>query len=287
MKIFHHIDLDGRACGAILKRKYPNAESFPYNYWYDADRLLSNIRNDERVIFGDIVPPIPILEEVLKKTKNIVLLDHHSSSKRDVEELGLDYEGTLTEDGLGACILVWEYCYPGSKVPDGIRWIAEYDDWQRTPENKVFQFGLQSFNTFPTNWIWNRVLKEHGPTMKLIERKGKSILQYLVPWYKRLVNSYGMSGMIRPELFDGTQYSTFLLNQGGVDSSVFDDVRIKHDIYVRATFGKSWKWLVSVTSDRDDIDLSKLAKRFGGGGHKHSAGFTVEDLDDFFIFPDE
>lgn len=287
MKIYHHIDLDGRACGAILTRKFPHAEIFPYNYWYEADRLLNTINRGEKVVFADIIPPIPVLEQVLLKTKDLVFLDHHTSSKKEVEDLGVKYDGILTDDGLGACRLVWQYCYPENKIPQGIQWIAEYDDWQRTSENKIFNFGIQSFNTFPTNWIWTRVLKEHVPTMKLIERKGRTIMSYLIPWYKRLVRSYGMSGLVRPELIDDQQYSMFLLNQGAVDSSVFDDLQIKHDIYARATFGKSWKWLVSVTTDRDDIDLSKLAKRFGGGGHQHSAGFTVEDLDDFFIFPDE
>lgn len=34
---------------------------------------------------------------------------------------------------------------------------------------------------------------------------------------------------------------------------------------------------VSLRSTKDDVDVSKIAKKFGGGGHKHAAGYVLKD----------
>ena len=41
-------------------------------------------------------------------------------------------------------------------------------------------------------------------------------------------------------------------------------------------FGEQWK--VELRALRDDVDVSVLAKKMGGGGHKAAAGFTSDDL---------
>jgi len=39
----------------------------------------------------------------------------------------------------------------------------------------------------------------------------------------------------------------------------------------------------SLRTRRDDVDLSEIAKKFGGGGHPKAAGFTIKgDLKDVF-----
>lgn len=286
MKIFYHVDNDGRACGAILKRRFPKAELCMYNYWY-GESILEKIHKDEFIIFADIVPNTEILLKIYDITKNITIIDHHESSYDDIQKLGLVFDGKMTRDGLGACSLVWSYCYPEYPIPRGVMWIAEYDHWERSPDNKAFNFGLQTFNTYPDSKIWTRILHDDRKTIKMILRKGRNILSYIVPWYRRLLNSYAIEGYIVKDLVDGGKYSAILLNQGGIDSSVFDDTKRKYDVCIRVVFGKDQRWLVSITTDRDDLDLSKIAGRFGSGGHRKSAGFVVDQIDEFFITHEE
>ena len=42
------------------------------------------------------------------------------------------------------------------------------------------------------------------------------------------------------------------------------------------------QFIVSVYSNKEDVDCSLFAKRYGGGGHKGAAGYTVEDTDGLF-----
>ena len=47
---------------------------------------------------------------------------------------------------------------------------------------------------------------------------------------------------------------------------------------------------VSLRAFHDHIDVSEIAKKYGGGGHKKAAGFTLPGdahVDDLFDLPDE
>ena len=101
---------------------------------------------------------------------------------------------------------------------------------------------------------------------------------------RRLIKSYAIPGFI--DDISGSpnrRFTSILIKQAAVDSSIFDDLEKKYDIYLRVVYGKNCVWLVSATTDRDDIDLTELAVRFNGGGHKRSVGFAVDDLHEFFI----
>jgi len=280
MKIFFHTGLDGHCSGAILSRRYPEAEMIAYNYFYDNARSLDKIGKDEEVIFADVMPIKENLLGVLNKTKNVVLLDHHASSLRDLRELGIELAGKQTEDGIGACVLVWQYCYPELAVPDGVRWIGEYDAWERNSSNIAFNYGIKSHFTFPSSKIWDDVLSGDPTTVSRIIDSGTHVMFYLRSWYKRVVRSYSITGTV-----DG--HSAILINQGAVDSAIFDQAEGAFDIYIRAVFGKGAKWLISITTNRDDLDVSRIANKYDGGGHAKSSGFAVKSLDEFFIMDPE
>jgi nanoRNase/pAp phosphatase (c-di-AMP/oligoRNAs hydrolase) len=52
---------------------------------------------------------------------------------------------------------------------------------------------------------------------------------------------------------------------------------------MRATYGEAWGVVYRVSGDRVDVsiysignlDVSKIAQRYGGGGHRNAAGFSV------------
>ena len=106
MKIFCHVDLDGRCSGAILTRKYPLADVKFYNYNYDWMDTFSCIEPGEPIIFADITPRIEDLRNLMVITKDITIIDHHSSSYDDLQEAGLEFPGLIRTDELGACALV-------------------------------------------------------------------------------------------------------------------------------------------------------------------------------------
>jgi len=279
MKIFGHTDMDGRACLAVMGSRYPDAKLIFYNYWYD-NKIFDDVKPGERVVFVDITPRMEALTRIMEITNDITILDHHSSSIRMLKEANLTFPGKMIEDGQGACKLAWEYAYPDKPIPRGIQYIAEYDNWERTHDNQKFYYGIHSFNTFPTNNIWDSILVDNELAVTRIMDIGKTVMSYIIPFYKRLVNSYSIVGLV------DNLYPAILLNQGAVDSAVFDSLKESYDVYARVVMGKDLEWLVSVTTKCNDIDLSLLADKFSGGGHAKSSGFRVKHLSDFFNVQD-
>lgn len=64
--------------------------------------------------------------------------------------------------------------------------------------------------------------------------------------------------------------------------SVYDES--KHDLMVGLSFdGKEWGF--SLRTTKENIDVSFIAKKFGGGGHKKASGFSHHgDLREILIF---
>lgn len=286
MKIFHHSsDLDGRACGAILSRKFPKAEVIAYAYWYNPANTIERIEPDEPVIFADITPNMETLRRVFEITKDVTIIDHHATSFDDLVKEGLidQVQGIQTRDGIGACALVWEWCHSTaqqkSPVPFGIQCIAEYDDWQRKEANVHFQFGIQTFNTFPTNWIWDKIINDDREFVSGVLTRGRHVWAWVSNWYRQVIRSYMIRGTVE---HGGKTYSAVFINQGRVDSAIFDSLEEKFDLYIRGTFGRARRWTISLTTDRDDIDVGLIAKDYEGGGRAKTAGMIVTELTDFF-----
>ena len=289
MKIFVHTDLDGRACGAILARRHKKngklAEVSFYNYFYRPENSILLAKPDEEIIFADITPKLEDLQRLMKITKNITIIDHHTSSIKDLKQIDFKFPGIQIEDGLGACVLTWKYfCKEFNTMPRGLTWIAEYDAWERTTTNKEFVTGMSRYITYPVSTIWDKILADDDGFITEILRHGKEYLSYLTPWYKRLSNNYSIPGFVNDDSGDPTKRLTAVfLNQASVDSSVFDELKRPFDVYFRGVFGKNQVWLVTVTTNRNDIDLSEFARKFGGGGHRKNAGFAADDIYDFFL----
>ena len=276
MKIYvHSADRDGFCCGGILKQVFPDVDIRLYNYFYDWDRSFGDVEPNEEIIFADVIPRKENLLNLLVITENITLIDHHPSALRDLEKIGRSFPGLIDTTGLGACSLVWKYYFPDIPMPKAVEWISEYDVWKRTPENMAFNFGLQTLTVLPNHRIWKKLLSNDEGLLQYVMRQGKAILNYLTPWYSRLVRSYSIEGMIEGR-------STIFLNVGGVDSSVFDSVSNQYDICLRGVIGKDQEWHLSMTTTREDLDLSLIAESFGGGGHAKSSGLKVSKLEDIF-----
>lgn len=61
------------------------------------------------------------------------------------------------------------------------------------------------------------------------------------------------------------------------DSLIFGDLIKNYPIVAIWVFdGEKYKY--SIYSDKSDIDCSKIAERYGGGGHKGASGFVSEKM---------
>ena len=86
-------------------------------------------------------------------------------------------------------------------------------------------------------------------------------------------------GGFESDIFENHCYCMNSLTAG---SDQFGDEYDNHDMVCRFAYnGKGWVY--SLYSSNENVDCSKIAKEYGGGGHRGAAGFKL----DYCIFGEE
>lgn len=295
--VYHSKDLDGYSSGALVKKRYPEARLIGYDYGEEFPWEL--FYKGVKVIMIDVSLPMRDMYRLAEITGwQLTWVDHHVSAisdyrsfieaQADVSYPAHELQNFLTpvlEVGRAACEIGWDYFFPGQPMPLAILLLGQYDTWRN--EDKVlweddimpFQYGMReicsSAETFPVELLTpvNSVPDAWRP-IDPIMRQGASILSY-----QKSMNKKACKNAFEFE-FEGLR--AIALNIGGANSTVFDSVwdPEKHDVMIPFHYtAPFWKFSLYTTKD---IDLSIIAKRYGGGGHAKACGFQIDSLDKVF-----
>lgn len=278
MKCFYHDDMDGKCAGAIVHKFFKVDNDYTKETGEECEFLRINYKDE--FPFDSIKPreSIVIVDFSLQKegefqkllgiTDNVIWIDHHKTA---IEKHGdLNVRG-VRRDGTAGCELAWEYFYPREITPPVVKLLGDYDVWAfKYGENtNKLQTGIRLYNTKPTSEDWSKWLNpDYYPTEEL--EKGEISLLYRNNYYAGLAKSWAFFAE-----FEG--YKAVVCNAGSVSSQLFDSITEDFDIMMPFVFdGK--QWTVSIYSTKKDIDVSEIAKKHGGGGHRGAAGFQCKEL---------
>jgi len=276
MKCFYHSsDSDGHCSGAIVKFHYPECEMWPIDY---GDTFpMNKIKDGETVYMVDFaLQPFDQMIELTKKCK-LIWIDHHKTALEEAEKRGFVVRG-LRRIGIGACSLVWEFINPHLPIPKPVKLLAEYDVWDHSdPDTLPFQYGMRMRETDPATEegmkLWEKLFESYGRVVfNVILRQGKIILEY-----QKQIDAKYCSRYAYPVTFEG--YKALVLNRGIANSMTFENAPGAKDADIFITYAFTGRsWIVSLYANKpEDIDVSEMAKKYGGGGHKGAAGFTCSD----------
>ena len=274
MKAFYHsADLDGHCSGAIIKRKYPECEMIGIDY----GQLFPwpEIVPGETVFMVDFsLQPFEDMERLNEMCK-LVWIDHHKSAIDEAHERGFLAHEQVLEVGKAACELVWEYCYPAIAIPFSVRLLGRYDVWDLKYDSDImpFQYGMRMVpDTLPDADIWKSVLYDTSDVSNLI-KCGKMILEYQTAQSAKYAKACAFETSILAQ-------PAIAMNVGLANSQMFESVwdPEKHKVMMPFVW-KDGQWTVSLyTTPETGIDVSLIAKAYGGGGHQQAAGFQCEKL---------
>jgi oligoribonuclease NrnB/cAMP/cGMP phosphodiesterase (DHH superfamily) len=267
MICYHHNDLDGRCAGAIVLKKYPECRMREVNY-DKTPAFASEITMHECVYIVDFSFKPRIMDDLLLLTTNITWIDHHKTAK----EYGYKLAGLrdFSEPGLSGCELTWKHLFPEEPMPEAVRLLGDYDTWRfDTKEDSVgFQFGLRSEPNRPDAVIWHKLLANVGCIQ--LKTTGHGIVNYKTNVSRGILkNGYNLT-------FEG--HMCFVVNTPMIDSAMFDlhACAAEYGVLIAWIYdGKNYT--VSMRS-RSGVDVSKIAKKYGGGGHSGAAGFVIDKL---------
>ena len=296
---YHKSDLDGQCSGAILKSKFPDIELYGIDYGEKFPWELVKRIDEVYVVDYCLQPtelwkepdPFSEMEKLVDKLDDyraeLVWIDHHISAikneeKYKVGEFHHRIDG-IRNIGESACVLTWKYIYPDKKLPRFIDLLGKFDTWKNEDKEEwnniivPFEYGMLTYETDPAKdmAIWNIMIFmanriTEGFSIGSICAIGRNVLKYEVKQNamhaKR--NAYEVD-------FEGLK--GIAINSDLHSSMVLDSVYSPavHDIMIIYSQNKNLSWYVSFYSTKDNVDCSKIAAKYGGGGHRGAAGANV------------
>lgn len=271
MKVFHHNDLDGR-CSAYLVYKHHNdgkkAEFIEINYnkQFPFEKVLLN----EDVFIVDFSISPDEMEQLMLITKNVVWIDHHKTAIEKYKDFETNLNGIRDDKYCGA-MLTYKYFNPENEVPLYVSLVNDHDLWKFEYKDMTKSFQLLMDSFYYKDWISGFCRAESSHGLEEIIKNGSLLLEY-----KKVQNKISADSNSFVINFEGLRF--LAINQGGNSSileSKFDPE--KHDAYMLFSMGKDKKFKISLFTEKE-IDLSIIALKYGGGGHKKACGFYIKDI---------
>ncbi len=219
---------------------------------------------DRTVYILDFSYKRPALERLAAEAKQVIILDHHQTAQQNLMPL-LDtgvISGKFDMSHSGA-MMAWQYFHPTQAAPPLIQHIQDIDLWQFALEgSKEISLCLRSH--VPSFELWDQLMfqtermREEG---RIISRFYQLKVQELKEHATRAdIAGYNVPVCNAPHMFSS--------DLGNVLSVGEPFAVVYHDTTEARNF--------SLRSQREGgIDVAKIAEQFGGGGHKHAAGFRL------------
>ena len=281
MKCFYHNDIDGRCAGAIVARFTNNYNKDSYfEFDYSEPFPTEIIQEGETVYIVDLsfsVNTIVELQEIIDKNCDIVWCDHHASSM-DVLSKNPQYNNIpgLRMIGYSGAALTWMHFANCTydDIPYFIKLISDFDCWIfKESATKPFKFAIESKDYGVMSPLWNVLVRDeindNREYLNEMVAEGEIIHKYVKRDYKEYRKQYAYVSEIEG-------YKCLVINRRA-NSMIFGDKIEDYPVVVIWVFDGE-KYRYSIYSEKDGIDCSKIAEKFGGGGHKGAAGFVSEQL---------
>lgn len=274
MKCFYHNDLDGKCSAAIvvkaMKNKEDDGTGFQYiEMNYNKEFPFDIIDKNEEVVIVDYsLQNDGDFEKLMDLTSRITWIDHHKTAIEKWKHLDGKIKG-IRRDGVAGCVLTWEYYFDANQIPTVVSLLGDYDVWTFVWTGTMeLQMGIKLYDTNPLSGMWRNWLSvQYNPREEINE--GKALIKYQNNKNAELVKAWSFITE-----FEG--YKVIACNAGSVNSQLFDSVTEDYDLMMPFAYdGKQWG--ISIYTKKD-IDVSELAKKYGGGGHAKAAGFQCSKL---------
>jgi oligoribonuclease NrnB/cAMP/cGMP phosphodiesterase (DHH superfamily) len=241
---------------------------------------LTDMCKGKDVYILDFSFPKANMDLLIEHAAKVVWLDHHKTAfemwgtTSELYTAQDDKRYICLDNNRSGALIAWEYFHPASAVPLAIQHIDDYDRWQfKIQGTKEFNKGLWSH----TPWSfeqWSKLFQPEQVTELYLAGEGilrahnQNVAATVIGGGRECTLSYNDRG---PTVVTGLM--------ANCPAHLSSDVG--HELAnVSGTFGLLWYVgqgdLVKCSlRSNGDYDVSAIAKQFGGGGHKNTAGFET------------
>jgi oligoribonuclease NrnB/cAMP/cGMP phosphodiesterase (DHH superfamily) len=279
--IYHGNCQDGFGAAWVVRKRLGDSAEFHPGIYQDAPPDVTG----RDVLLVDFSYKRPVLEELARTARSVLVLDHHKSAAEDLTgffsppswDIWTGIAGTyppmsmrqritalfdMERSGTG---ITWDYFYPDEPRPRLIDHIEDRDLWRfKLPNTRMITAALLSH---PYDFdLWDHYMSSDLKTLTLegaaIERKHHQDIDNLLPVVQRgmVIGGAYMPVACLPLTLTSDAGHKMASAANGVAACYWDTKEGR---------------VFSLRSTENGPDVSAIAKQYGGGGHPHAAGFRA------------
>lgn len=269
--IYHGNCADGFSAAWCFWRKYGHAADYVAGVYQTPPPDVSG----RDVYLVDFSYKAPVVADMLSRAASVTLIDHHKTAIEDLKPLFMQDSwtgepkqlGHFTDLNRSGATLAWDYLFPGEDRPLLLGHIEDRDLWRfkllGTREIQALVFSHEY--TFEN---WDRLMSaDQVELLKMtaagaaIERKHHKDVAELVGVCQRRMLIAGHDVPVASLPYTLVSDAAHKMAQGEPFAACYWDTPDARCFGLRAT--------------DEGLDVSEIAKLYGGGGHAKAAGFKV------------
>lgn len=263
--------MDGLFAAAIAKQAFPEAQLIPAMYGPENAPQLTPAKGD-LIYLLDLTYPASQINAWASTGAKVTILDHHKTAMQDLSGLSgrINAEFDMARSG---AMLAWDYFFDTPYPPEVVCYVQDRDLWAKElPDTELVSMGLSS---------WMRPLD--------LEAAIEAAQWFMDDEEGSKLNALKVTGMAEQDLFEEAISAAvnrskwqivagynvpFVRVESEYEKRAYSDVA--HALlkeFPSAPFacvetGGGW----ALRSEDDRMDVSKIAKTLGGGGHRNASG---------------
>lgn len=266
--LYHAECRDGLVAAWVAWKKFgKKAMYIPVFYGQPAPKNVTH----KHVYLVDFCYDKKELAILLAANKKVVVLDHHITRKEETQSV----EGSVFSNTHSGASLAWNYFFPKTKMPWLVRYVEDADLWRwKMPHSRHIIAVIDSlaYNFLEVDVLFKelesaRRRKQFIPIGEGIERYKQTLVHAVV-------------AKAQDAMFQGFR-ARIASAPRAVGSDVANALHKKKGVHIGIAWRYEYgKFIISLRSRvGSKVNVATLAERYGGGGHKHAAGFTVVGTD--------
>lgn len=255
---------DGLASVTIFNHYYPNKKLIPL-YHFKSNNLTDQGKN---ILFLDFSLPEDKMLNLIKHN-NVYIVDHHKTAMY-LKNILPKEQYFLDESSCGA-MLLWNLINKNIEPPLLLKYINDRDLWlNQLPDYQYVFDGLVFMK--PDMKLMDKLIFEKDDISDIIE-----IGKILNKSKMSSINFLKSKMFIKEFKFKENTYKVGYINCPLYSSDIGSFLVNNFDIDFAAIFHFNGKKTIFSLRGKGIVDLSEIAKSYGGGGHFDAAGLTLEN----------
>ncbi len=272
--IYHANCADGFGAACVVRKALGIIKKFHAASYQDPPPDVTG----QDVVIVDFSYKRATILEMASQAHSILIIDHHKTAQQDLIDLPDNVQVIFDMEHSGA-MLAWMHYFQHIEPPALIKHIEDRDLWRFKLYNT--REIMASLFSYPHDFaLWSRLmglwdlekLRQEGEA--ILRKHDKDVIE-VVNATKRIMSIGGHYVPVANVPFTMASDAGHCLldvREGGI-----------HPPFAATYYDTSEHRVFSLRSAEGRMDVSEVAKQFGGGGHKHAAGFKVT-LSDASLF---